>query len=705
MLFDFESLIGHLYIVGGRSINATPPGLLVEVAPRKAARGREMDTFFALVLPSGLNPAPASFYERMAQLAAEQYFNSTGSVTSGVRTVFNSINENLFQHNESAANRPYEAHMICAILHSSDVFLARVGGGVAMLQSPAATQVFPTSFDNDEALYGPPLGVQPVPDIKMAHYRLQNGARLVLADNHLADVDMPEMEIALGRANLGEVLLGFKMLARSNLTLLAVEFVPPDAPDSVSVRSGHSTRPESASIPRKVDPAPEPAAGSARSRQNAPPPGYRVQRGASTVALKLADSVDTLGNVVERIGERAADKPGRLATFLSNGSTVLIPIALVLMVVVLWLSGTGASEFEICVSEATSAAELARGIASNDVTGTLAAWEALLLTVRRCNEINTSATPDVQLAALTREGQSIIDSLNQIKRREVIAIEAFPNAILTRGVLRGEDLYVLDNGNDQVYRITLSEDGRSMVANTRQPIATMRRGAAVGQYTIGDIVDITWSETGTGLSQGNVLLALDRNGVLVEYSPTFLARGVQRLLGNEQWVNPVKMNTWQGRLYILDPGADQIWRYDPSGGVFPGAPIEYFTGTRRPTLSNAVDFGIDDSGRVYILFSDGIIGMYRSGEELRFGFAGFPPNQTLRSAEAMFLNTNPVSPGIYITDRTNRTIFETSMAGTFISSYRAFEESRFDLLADVVADEAKRMVYVLSGNSILAFPK
>lgn len=704
MLFDFESLVGHLYIVGGRSINANPPGLLVEVAPRKAARGREMDTFFALVLPSGTNPAPASFYERMAQLAAEQYFSSTGSVTSGVRTVFNSINENLYQHNESAVNRPYEAHMVCAILHSSDIFLARVGGGVAILQSPAATQVFPSSFDNDEALFGPPLGVQPIPDIKMAHYRLQNGARLVLADNNLADVAMTEMETTLGRANLGEVLLGFKMLVQGNLTLLAVEFVPPDAPDSVSVRSGQSTRPEVTSTPRPVEPD-GPKAGAARSRQNAPPPGYKIQRGASAAALKLADSMDTLGNVVERIGESAADKPGRFATFLSNGSTVLIPIALVLMVVVLWLSGTGASEFEMCVTDANNAAELARGIASNDVTGTLAAWNALLLTVERCNDINENSTPDAQLAALTREGQSIIDSLNQINRREVIAIEAFPNATLTRAVLRGEDLYVLDNGNDQVYRVTLSEDGRSMVPNTRQPIATMRRGAAVGQYTIGDIVDITWSETGTGLSQGNVLLSLDTNGVLVEYSPTFLARGVQKLLGTEQWVNPMRMAMWQGRLYILDPGADQIWRYDPSGGVFPGAPIEYFIGTQRPTLSNAVDFGIDDSGRVYVLFQDGIIAMFRSGEELRFGFAGFPPNQNIQAAEAMFLNTNPVAPGIYITDRLSRTVFETSMAGTFISSYRAFEETRFDLLADVVADEAKRMVYVLSGNSILGFPK
>jgi hypothetical protein len=35
MPFDYESLVGHLYIVGGRALSVTPPGALVEVAPKK----------------------------------------------------------------------------------------------------------------------------------------------------------------------------------------------------------------------------------------------------------------------------------------------------------------------------------------------------------------------------------------------------------------------------------------------------------------------------------------------------------------------------------------------------------------------------------------------------------------------------------------------------------------------------------------------
>src|SRR5687767_7983186 len=129
MAFDFEALVGHLYVVGGRSLSAQPPGMLVEVAPRKAARGREMDTIFVLVTPSGDATAPSAFYDQMAQVSAERYFNSTGSVTAGLRTVFNTINEDLTEHNSGGSKKRYEANILAAVLRDDEVFLARVGSG------------------------------------------------------------------------------------------------------------------------------------------------------------------------------------------------------------------------------------------------------------------------------------------------------------------------------------------------------------------------------------------------------------------------------------------------------------------------------------------------------------------------------------------------------------------------------------------------
>ena len=97
MAFDFEALAGHLHVAGGRVINAGPPGYLVEAAPQRPARGRETDTFFGLVMPGSGRPAPAAFYERMVQVASEDYFESSGSVTAGIRTLLHNLNDNLYR--------------------------------------------------------------------------------------------------------------------------------------------------------------------------------------------------------------------------------------------------------------------------------------------------------------------------------------------------------------------------------------------------------------------------------------------------------------------------------------------------------------------------------------------------------------------------------------------------------------------------------
>jgi len=695
MVTGFEALAGHLHVVGGRVIHTGPPGYLVEAAPQRPARGREQDTFFGLVLPGAGQPAPAAFYERMVQVAAEDYFASSGSVTAGIRTLLHNLNDNLYRHNLQGESR-FEAWMLCAVLHGNEVFLARVGGGAALLQVEDRISPFPAQPEGGFAQPGLPLGAQAEPDLRMTHYSLSHGARLLMGDHQLAGLVSHEEDAtmdALDGADLAEVILGLRRLTPDSLSLMAVEFVPPDAPAGVAPRDGTPSRRAAAAQPA----TPEEAPGNVLGQQLGPRVG--------ALALRLAGGMERLGTVVERLsGNNQEPETSRLARLANTGSIVLIPIAVVLLALIMWLGGTGSSEYERCVEEAWQGAQLARDIASADVNGTLAAWGAVQVTVERCTAMRPEEI-DVALVELRREGQSIVDRLNDIERRELFVIEAFPNAILSDVVLRGDDLYVLDSGNQQVYRITLDDSGLAMVAGSRQPVASMRRGANVDLYTLDTLVGLTWSEDGSGLSQSNVLLALDEAGVLVEYSPTFLARGVQSLLGTEQWRTPRRMTAWRGRIYILDPGAEQIWRYDPLSGAFAGAPIGYFAGANRPLLSQAVDFGIDDSGRVYVLFSDGVIAMFRAGDELRFGFAGFPPGQELRNADAMFLNSDPVAPAIYIVDRESRTIFETSLAGTFINSYRTYDETLFAGLAGIAVDETREIVYVLSGNSVLAFHK
>ena len=50
------------------------------------------------------------------------------------------------------------------------------------------TLTFPEDLTNDETLFNVPLGVQPVPDVKMARYAVNSGTRVCL----LADVNLSQ---------------------------------------------------------------------------------------------------------------------------------------------------------------------------------------------------------------------------------------------------------------------------------------------------------------------------------------------------------------------------------------------------------------------------------------------------------------------------------------------------------------------------------
>jgi hypothetical protein len=694
MAFDFEVLIGHLYIVGGRAISTQPPGTLVEVAPKKAARGRELDTFFVLVSPSGDVTAPAMFYEQMATLGAERYFSSSGSVTAGLRTVFTSLNQDLVEHNASGKQR-YEANMTCAILRENELILARTGSGVALVQHEGVVQAFPTDFSNDETLFGPPLGVQPMPEIKMARYPVAQNDRLIIADSRLADMDLERVKTALAAIEIGEVLNGLRDIGAPQITLMTAEFVPPEAPSPASVKDERSS---SRAPAASSSPAVSAEADVSLSHPSRPPGAVEVhaKRGLGAIALFLARIMEMFNHFLDRLIPPPEGGRNWLRTSTATAIAIMIPVIIVVLVVVLGFSSTGDTAFELCVQEANKTASVARGIASSDVNGTVEAWNAVIQVVNRCNDIRPN---DPTLLALTREAQSVIDVLFKVERRDAKLLVSFTNAVLTKIVLQGLDIYALDSQNSGVYRVTLGTDGTKIAPNSQILLPVMHIGATVGQFRVGKLIDIAWSEDTTQI------VALDENGLLIECSPRFLQTcDAQRLLSSELWAKPTGMAFYKGRLYILDPSANQIWRYEGSGGTFSNnSPTEYFGGESPYDIRNAVDFAIDaESGFVFVLSSNGIITKWVSGEQTPFSYVNFPDAQPLNSADAFFLDSDPIAQDMFIVNRANRTIYQTTLSGTFMNSYRVFNETDFASLSNVIAEPTHQIIYALSGNSIFA---
>jgi len=168
------------------------------------------------------------------------------------------------------------------------------------------------------------------------------------------------------------------------------------------------------------------------------------------------------------------------------------------------------------------------------------------------------------------------------------------------------------------------------------------------------------------------------------------------------------MAVFRENLYVLDPGANQIWRYVPPIGErrYSNAPEEYFTGEDRPDLSNAIDLGISETGEVFVLFADGTVGRYLSGNPQEFEYS-LKPEGAIQSGASLFIDNDREARTLFIVDPETEAIYETSWAGTFQRGFRPRNlPDAFENLSGFYADSVEsNNLYVLAGNRLYHMPR
>jgi hypothetical protein len=419
--------------------------------------------------------------------------------------------------------------------------------------------------------------------------------------------------------------------------------------------------------------------------------------------------IDFFTRSLDRVLPAPADggKQG-ISTNLAIGMAVLIPVLIVVVVLGLVLSGYDRSDFETYLDRAQSthdeAIKLANGNCSN------LNLRSLWVETQRLAELAARYRPnDPNVLMIQADAQNYLDCYDDVVRRDLTLLQEFPkDADLVGPVVHdGIDLYVLDRQSDAVYHDTLNQTGDGLTARDEDPI--IQRGQAVGIYTIGELIDIEWLRSG-GTAHDNVLIALDADGVLVSYSPTFFA-SAQQMVVDARWVTPTAIAIFRSNLYVLDTGANQIWRYVPPAGesAYSTAPEEYFNSGVLPDLSQAVDFGIGEDGAVYILFKDGITRKYRRNvqsiaEELPFNYNNNPPG-ALISGAGLFVYNDPAASSLLVLDEKNQAVYETSWSGRYQNGYRPRNlPTAFRDFKGVYADAVVRNnVYVIAGNKLYHF--
>ncbi len=766
-----EALLGHLFVVGGRSLSSKPPGALVQVAPRRSHRTRENDTLFVLITPAGLAQVSANFYENLAKVASEHYFKSRVGVTGALREAFNAINATIQEQNQKQAT-DFRAGALLMVKRGEEIFLARSGTTLCVSRQAGQYVTFP---DDPDMINLMPLGSQTNPILEFAHYALQANDMFVLGDAGLAVVTDDILQKATGTGDINRVLEILEKAVQRQAFASVVQFVGPDGvttpitppPAAVAsmpveapavVLSGVSEETsagialEKASdeaIPMIESPAAAlsetPLPVSVEIEEVAlgtsdPPEADEIPIEAAPNAMPLraeptvspdADDTEQLGmprtvvvtvlmlmsNALAAIARATNTALDRILPEPEEGRrdgkvvpmnvvaliAIVVPTIIAVIVVGLVLSERDTTNFEQYRTDAVSAVEEARTFGqsgSSDPKTGMELWNiALTLTRRAYNE----DPEDSEIRDMLIEAQNNIDRYDRVRRVQVTKLREYgENADLRGPIISANtvDMYTLDKARGAVYHDTLDSSGTGIIQERDVPV--IQRGMQVREFTVTNLIDIEWIGNDGGADQDNALAALDENGVLITYNPTFPPATGIKLVQPPNWNRPVAIALWRQNFYVLDAGANQIWRYEPVDGAYSEQPSEYFTGSERPNLAGAVDFAIDDQGSIYILFGDGSLEKYRGGLAESFDWFNAPIDG-FTSGRALFIDNNPLSYSLYLVDRVHQGVYKVSFGGEINDGFKpANNLGAFDNLTGVAVDSSRGFarMYVLSGSSL-----
>jgi hypothetical protein len=221
----------------------------------------------------------------------------------------------------------------------------------------------------------------------------------------------------------------------------------------------------------------------------------------------------------------------------------------------------------------------------------------------------------------------------------------------------------------------------------------LRQGDRVDNVEVGRLVDFAWQLPIPGIEDKPNLLVLDRNNNVFKYDQR--VEGVTRIDFADQsaWQTPSQIHSFAGRLYIVDEGANQIFRYNP--GNYGLAPELWFAPQTPVNLSGVQSMAID--GDIWLLYSTGTVLRYRSGAQIEFALetsiplAGEPVDMAVGSQSESL---------IYLVDRTQERILIFDKEGAYQRQLQAAEGNPLRGLTGIFVDEVTGGMYLLTQSAL-----
>ena len=269
-----------------------------------------------------------------------------------------------------------------------------------------------------------------------------------------------------------------------------------------------------------------------------------------------------------------------------------------------------------------------------------------------------------------------------------------PGTELSNIVVQGVEVYVLDGGNDRLYHHRLDDVGEALLPDD-ETLLLVSRGQAVEEINVAELLGMTWMPAG-GSRQTSDLIVLNSTGLL-EYHPNW-GIATSTLAAAEALRLPVAVSSFFGNFYLLDPQANVLLRYLPTADGYGAPPESYFPPDVAVDLSGAVDLAID--GAVYVLFRDGRLEKFLSGQPTDFKLSGL--DKPFNNPTAIFTAPNDEVQYLYVADAGNQRIVQLNKDGSFVRQFkpRPGEAVSFANLQDIHVDEIGGRLYILDSNNL-----
>jgi hypothetical protein len=687
--------ISLLHVAGGEGRNSPPPGTLALSPPRKAARGRNHDFLFvSLKLLGNAGEGRAS---RLAQIAAQAFFGTPGSVTAALRQATMAVNQEL-------VDSSLEAGLVVGALRSENLYFSECGAGETILIRSGTV----SRMTGSERTLGSSLA----PMIQFQHLEVRPSDLIILT----AADDVPWSDLSLtGLSGLALDQVSDRLVEGTdrNFTGLVIQVpgqAPAPSPRSVE-DSGDFSRASAASLAgASVSADPEigvPVAASSYSGEQTPPVqltpasesmdsgGYREpiqtafsdepapgdpssqgtlgaqdpgpQANREQLETPERDPVD-FDNDTPRIRLRQIGFRLRVATRRASALAVgvivrlipgtmdaqqfdefspnllaftaaVVPILVVGISSIVYFKHGRVEQFESYLTQAQSAAITAQlqplGEESRADWVNAAQWLDLAESYQTTDE-SGSLRADVQLA---------LDDLDRVIRLEFVPAVSGgfgPKAKLTSVAATVTDLYTYDEGTETIWHAWATGRGYE-IDSQFQCLAGADSIPAFGQPAS----MVIQPEPGALGAEG--VVAIDAAGSLLYCAP-----GAEPLTGklaapDVGWGEIQAIEVFGNDLYVLDPIKNAVWIYDAADGLFSGAPALYFVEETRE-LGTAIDLALAQDELIILYANGGIDRCRRSVESTNDGNlrirveceaepqfqderAGFGPQPTILGAE------------------------------------------------------------------------